>query len=89
MCLIAGKKPPELLATMRSSFTHSRSDARRGSRISRRSPKATRVLRTAARRCRDLVLAPGGNIPAAIAVKNLRRRPYNTNAFKERLAKSG
>ena len=37
----------------------------------------------------DVVLAPGGNIPAADAVKNFLGRPYNTNAFKERLAKSG
>jgi len=43
----------------------------------------------AAHRYRDLVLAPGGNIPAADAVKNFLGRPYNTNAFKERLAKSG
>ncbi|HYK98526.1 MAG TPA: M3 family metallopeptidase [Candidatus Acidoferrales bacterium] len=42
-----------------------------------------------ARRYRDIVLAPGGNIPAADAVKNFLGRPYNTNAFKERLAKSG
>ena len=38
---------------------------------------------------RDLVLAPGGNIPAADAVKSFLGRPYNSNAFKERLAKSG
>jgi thimet oligopeptidase len=38
---------------------------------------------------RDLVLAPGGNIPAADAVKNFLGRAYNSNAFKERLAKSG
>ena len=43
----------------------------------------------AAHRYRDQVLAPGGNIPAADAVKNFLGRPYNTNAFKERLAKSG
>jgi Zn-dependent oligopeptidase len=43
----------------------------------------------AAHRYRDQVLAPGGNIPAAEAVKNFLGRPYNTNAFKERLAKSG
>jgi Zn-dependent oligopeptidase len=38
---------------------------------------------------RDLVLAPGGNIHAAEAVKNFLGRPYNSNAFKARLAKSG
>ena len=43
---------------------------------------------TTARRYRDCVLAPGGNIPAADAVKNFLGRPYNTNAFKERLARS-
>jgi thimet oligopeptidase len=43
----------------------------------------------AAHRYRDEVLAPGGNIPAADAVKNFLGRAYNTNAFKERLAKSG
>ena len=42
-----------------------------------------------AHRYRDQVLAPGGNIPAADAVANFLRRPYNSNAFKERLAKSG
>jgi len=42
-----------------------------------------------AHRYRDLVLAPGGNIHAADAVKNFLGRPYNSNAFKERLAKSG
>src|SRR5207237_10833324 len=42
-----------------------------------------------ARRYRDVVLAPGGNIPAADAVRNFLGRPYDTNAFKERLAKSG
>ena len=42
-----------------------------------------------AHRYRDLILAPGGNIPAADAVKNFLGRPYNMNAFKERLAKSG
>lgn len=42
-----------------------------------------------AHRYRDLVLAPGGNIPAADAVANFLGRPYNANAFKERLAKSG
>ena len=42
-----------------------------------------------AHRYRDLVLAPGGNIPAADAVREFLGRPYNTNAFKERLAKSG
>ena len=42
-----------------------------------------------AHRYRDLVLAPGGNIPAADAVKNFLGRPYNMDAFKERLAKSG
>ena len=44
---------------------------------------------TTTRRYRDVVLAPGGNIPAADAVKEFLGRPYNTNAFKERLAKSG
>ena len=43
----------------------------------------------AAHRYRDQVLAPGGNIPAADAVKNFLGRPYNTMAFKERIAKSG
>ncbi len=43
----------------------------------------------AAHRYRDEVLAPAGNIPAADAVKNFLGRPYNTNAFKERLANSG
>jgi thimet oligopeptidase len=38
---------------------------------------------------RDLVLGPGGNIPAADAVKSFLGRPYNSDAFKERLAKSG
>jgi thimet oligopeptidase len=38
---------------------------------------------------RDLVLAPGGNIHAADAVKNFLGRPYNSDAFKERLARSG
>ena len=42
-----------------------------------------------AHRYRDQVLAPGGNIPAADAVANFLGRPYNSNAFKERLAKSG
>jgi len=42
-----------------------------------------------AHRYRDLVLAPGGNIPAADAVKSFLGRPYNMDAFKERLAKSG
>jgi thimet oligopeptidase len=42
-----------------------------------------------AHRYRDLVLAPGGNIAAADAVANFLGRPYNSNAFKERLAKSG
>lgn len=42
-----------------------------------------------ARRYRDIVLAPGGNIPAAEAVENFLGRPYNSNAFKERLANSG
>jgi thimet oligopeptidase len=42
-----------------------------------------------AHRYRDEVLAPGGNIPAADAVSNFLGRPYNSNAFKERLAKSG
>ncbi|HZP95252.1 MAG TPA: M3 family metallopeptidase [Candidatus Limnocylindria bacterium] len=45
--------------------------------------------RAAARRYRDLVLAPGGNIPAADAVAAFLGRPYDTRAFKERLAKSG
>jgi thimet oligopeptidase len=44
--------------------------------------------RTQARRYRDLILAPGGNIPAADAVASFLGRPYNTNAFKERLARS-
>jgi thimet oligopeptidase len=42
-----------------------------------------------ARRYRDIVLAPGGNVPAAEAVKEFLGRPYDTRAFKERLAKSG
>ena len=42
-----------------------------------------------AHRYRDQVLAPGGNIPAADAVKNFLGRPYDSNAFKERLARSG
>ena len=42
-----------------------------------------------AHRYRDEVLAPGGNIPAADAVKNFLGRSYDMNAFKERLAKSG
>ena len=42
-----------------------------------------------AHRYRDQVLAPGGNIPAAEAVANFLGRPYNANAFKERLAQSG
>lgn len=42
-----------------------------------------------ARRYRDEVLAPGGNIPATDAVANFLGRPYNANAFKERLANSG
>jgi thimet oligopeptidase len=42
-----------------------------------------------AHRYRDEVLAPGGNIPAADAVANFLGRPYNSNAFKERLSKSG
>ena len=42
-----------------------------------------------AHRYRDEVLAPGGNIPAADAVANFLGRPYNSNAFKERLAQSG
>jgi Zn-dependent oligopeptidase len=42
-----------------------------------------------AREYRDLVLAPGGNISAADAVKSFLGRPYNSSAFKERLAKSG
>lgn len=43
----------------------------------------------AARRYRDIVLAPGGNIPAADAVRGFLGRPYNTTAFKDRIAKSG
>lgn len=43
----------------------------------------------AARRYRDLVLAPGGNLPAADAVREFLGRPYDMEAFKERLAKSG
>lgn len=42
----------------------------------------------AARRYRDVVLAPGGNIPAADAVKEFLGRPYDIRAFKERLARS-
>jgi thimet oligopeptidase len=42
-----------------------------------------------AHRYRDLILAPGGNIPAADAVKDFLGRPYDMNAFKDRLAKSG
>ena len=42
-----------------------------------------------AHRYRDLVLAPGGNIPAADAVRSFLGRPYNTSAFKERIARSG
>lgn len=42
-----------------------------------------------ARRYRDLVLAPGGNVPAADAVAEFLRRPYNSIAFKERIARSG
>jgi thimet oligopeptidase len=42
-----------------------------------------------AHRYRDLILAPGGNIPAADAVKDFLGRPYDVNAFKDRLAKSG
>ena len=42
-----------------------------------------------AHRYRDLVLAPGGNIPAADAVANFLGRPYSSNAFKARLAGSG
>jgi thimet oligopeptidase len=42
-----------------------------------------------AHRYRTEVLAPGGNIPAADAVANFLGRPYNSNAFKERLARSG
>jgi thimet oligopeptidase len=42
-----------------------------------------------AHRYRDLILAPGGNIPAGDAIANFLRRAYNSNAFKERLAKSG
>ena len=43
----------------------------------------------ATHRYRDEVLAPGGNIPAGDAVKNFLGRPFNMNAFKERIAKSG
>jgi thimet oligopeptidase len=42
-----------------------------------------------AHRYRDEVLAPGGNIPAADAVANFLGRPYDSNAFKERLTSSG
>jgi len=42
-----------------------------------------------AREYRDLVLAPAGNVPAADAVKSFLGRPYNSTAFKERLARSG
>ena len=42
-----------------------------------------------AHRYRDLVLGPGGNIPAGDAVKSFLGRPYDMKAFKERLAKSG
>jgi thimet oligopeptidase len=42
-----------------------------------------------AHRYRDLVLAPGGNIPAADAVGNFLGRPYNSDAFKAELAKNG
>jgi len=42
-----------------------------------------------AHRYRDVILAPGGNIPAADAVAHFLGRPYNTSAFKQRLAKSG
>lgn len=42
----------------------------------------------AARRYRDVVLAPGGNIPAGDAVRAFLGRSYNMDAFKERLAKS-
>ncbi len=45
--------------------------------------------KAAARRYRDIVLAPGGNIPAADAVAAFLGRPYNMKAFKERLARSG
>ncbi len=44
---------------------------------------------TQAHRYRDLILAPGGNVPAADAVKAFLGRPYGMNAFKDRLAKSG
>jgi thimet oligopeptidase len=42
-----------------------------------------------AHRYRDVILAPGGNIPAGDAVANFLGRPYNSSAFKERLASSG
>jgi thimet oligopeptidase len=42
-----------------------------------------------AHRYSDLILAPGGNVPAGDAVANFLGRPYNSNAFKERLANSG
>ncbi|MEK7861704.1 MAG: M3 family metallopeptidase, partial [Chloroflexota bacterium] len=41
-----------------------------------------------ARRYRDIVLAPGGNVPAADAVAQFLGRPYSFDAFRERLAKS-
>ncbi len=41
------------------------------------------------RRYRDIVLAPGGNIPAADAVALFLGRPYTFDAFRERLTKSG
>lgn len=44
------------------------------------------VART--RRYRDIVLAPGGNVPAADAVAEFLGRPYSFDAFKERLARS-
>ncbi len=45
------------------------------------------VART--RRYRDIVLAPGGNVPAADAVEEFLGRPYSFDAFKERLTRSG
>lgn len=40
------------------------------------------------RRYRDIVLAPGGKVPAADAVAAFLGRPYNADAFKRRLAAS-
>jgi thimet oligopeptidase len=39
-------------------------------------------------RYRDIVVAPGGDIPAADAVAAFLGRPYNGDAFKRRLAAS-